>query len=72
LGLQLGLFGGDILFKGVGCGSAAFHDTTCCLRVLTVGLAKSDRNMPTPRIQFQSDITNSAKAPKSLVPLQIP
>jgi ribulose-5-phosphate 4-epimerase/fuculose-1-phosphate aldolase len=36
---QLGFLGGDILFKGVGNGSATLHDTTSCLRVLTVGFA---------------------------------
>jgi hypothetical protein len=48
LGFQLGLLGGDILLKSVGHGSAAFHDTTSCIRVLTVGFAKSDPNMQIP------------------------
>jgi hypothetical protein len=30
------------------------HDTTSCLRVLTVGFASSDHNMPTIGRQFQS------------------
>jgi len=39
LRFQPSLLGGNSIFECVGNGSATLHDTTSCLRVLTVGLA---------------------------------
>ena len=55
LRFQLGLLGCDVLFKCVSGGSATLHDTTSLLRVLTVGVCKSDPNMPIPGYRFRSE-----------------
>ena len=39
LGFELGFLGCDIFLERVGNRSATLHDTTSCLRVLTVGFA---------------------------------
>jgi hypothetical protein len=55
LRLQPGFLGGNSIFKGVRNGSATLHDTTSCLRVLTVGFAGADPNMPSRGDQFRSE-----------------
>ena len=55
LRLQAGLLGGNSIFKCVGNGSSTRHDTTSCLRVLTVGFAGADPSMPSRGDQFRSE-----------------
>jgi hypothetical protein len=55
-GSQALCFFGKAGFKGLGLfETSTQHDTTSCLRVLTVGFCSSDPNMQMPGRQFQSE-----------------
>jgi hypothetical protein len=58
-GLQPGFLGCNIFLKRVGNRSATLHDTTSCLRVLTVGVRTSDPTIQMPGRRFQSEQSRS-------------